>query len=113
MLNAMTLLLLFQLLGEGAVRLAGLPLPGPVAGMLMLLAWLIWRRRSPRELDETVEVFLRYLALLFVPAGVGVMLYLDLLAQQWLVLGVTIVASTAVTLLVTGLTMQFLLKNGS
>ncbi len=109
----MTLLLLFQLLGEGAVRLAGLPLPGPVAGMLMLLLWLIWRRRSPRELDETVEVFLRYLALLFVPAGVGLMLYLDFLTEQWLVLSITIIISTAVTLLVTGVTMQYLLRKFS
>jgi holin-like protein len=112
MLNAIALLLCCQLAGEALVRLLGLPIPGPVVGMLLLLGGLIWRRRSSHELDQTADTLLRYLALLFVPAGVGVMVYLKVLSEAWVVLLITLAASTVITLLVTGWLMQWLLKRG-
>lgn len=112
MLNAIALLLCCQLAGEAAVRLLGWPLPGPVVGMLLLLGGLMWRRRSFHELDQSADTLLRYLALLFVPAGVGVMVYLGALSGAWAALLFTLVASTVITLLITGWTMQWLLKRG-
>ncbi|NLX16673.1 MAG: CidA/LrgA family protein, partial [Ramlibacter sp.] len=41
-LKGFTILLLFQLAGEGIVRLLGLPLPAPVLGMVLLLPALLW-----------------------------------------------------------------------
>ena len=41
MLAAFAVLLLFQCLGEGIVFVFHLPLPGPVAGMLLLMAALL------------------------------------------------------------------------
>ena len=38
MLDTLLTLLIFQTLGEGLVYLVGLPVPGPVIGMLLLLA---------------------------------------------------------------------------
>ena len=35
-LNGITLLLVYQLIGEITVRLLGVPIPGPVLGMVML-----------------------------------------------------------------------------
>lgn len=112
MLNGMALLLFFQLMGEGIVRLSGWPMPGPVLGMLLLLLWLALRKRSPRDLDTTTDGLLKYLALLFVPAGVGVMVYFDALGETWWKLAVTLLASAVVTLVVTGLTMQWMLRRG-
>ena len=40
-LKGFTILLLFQLAGEGIVRLLGLPLPAPVLGMVLLLPALL------------------------------------------------------------------------
>lgn len=101
MLEALALLLLFQLLGEAAAYLLALPLPGPVIGMVGL--FLCWPFLG--GLKNQVEGFgiglLGHLGLLFVPAGVGVMLHLDLLAEWWWPLLLVLVASTALTMALT------------
>lgn len=108
MIGTITLILFCQLVGEIIARLAGLPVPGPVIGMVILFVGLLLRREIPVEL-ETVGGFLhRYLALLFVPAGVGVITNIDLLIQSWGALAGAIIIGTAVTIGVTGLVMQLL-----
>jgi holin-like protein len=110
MLNGMAILLFCQLAGEMIVRLLGWPVPGPVIGMLLLLLGLMLRRRSHHDLDASAEGLLKYLALLFVPAGVGVMVYLDAVGKAWVSLGITLLASAVITLVVTGLVMQWMLR---
>ena len=106
MLGHLTVILLCQLAGEIITKAAGLPVPGPVIGMVILFCGLILRGNMPPEL-ETVTGFLhRCLPLLFVPAGVGVITSLDLLARSWVPLAGAIVIGTGVTIAVTGLVMQ-------
>ncbi|GLR97023.1 tetrahydromethanopterin S-methyltransferase subunit G [Bradyrhizobium liaoningense] len=45
MLASLGLILLCQLIGEAVVRGLGLPLPGPVLGLLLLLVLLLARDR--------------------------------------------------------------------
>ena len=73
MLGALTLLLSYQLAGEVVALALGLPVPGPVIGMAMLFATLIARGSAPPALRDTANGLLAHLSLLFVPAGVGVM----------------------------------------
>ena len=108
MLRGVFLLLLCQLCGEVLARSLSLPAPGPVIGLALLAGGLaLWTRRGPpAEVDETdvgkaASALLGSLSLLFVPAGVGVVQYFDLLAAHGLALGVALVVSTVLTLLVT------------
>lgn len=110
MLSSITVLLLCQLAGEVVARLAGLPIPGPVIGMLILFVGLLVRRGIPETLEKTGTTLLSHLSLLFIPAGVGIMVHLKLLAGEWLPISVALVVSTALTIAVTGLTMQWLAK---
>lgn len=109
MVNAMLALLAFQLAGEVLVRAAGLPLPGPVLGMLLLFAALRLRGGVPEALGRLSAGLLGNLALLFVPAGVGVMVHLRLLAAGWWQLLLTVLLSTLLTLLATAAVMQALI----
>ena len=106
MLNMFTLLLVCQLGGELLVRLLGLPLPGPVLGMLFLFAGLLLRGSVPAGLERTSEFLLSHLSLLFVPAGTGIMLHLARIQAEWLALLVALVASTFLTVLVTAVVMR-------
>lgn len=108
MLGALTLLLVYQLAGEVIVQLSGLPVPGPVIGMLLLFLTLLARRGAPEKLRGTSQALLSHLSLLFVPAGVGVMLHFERLGAEWLALAVALVASTVVTIAVTALVMRAL-----
>jgi putative effector of murein hydrolase LrgA (UPF0299 family) len=106
MLESLTLLLGLQLAGEVLVRLLGLPLPGPVVGMVLLFLVLAALGRVPAPLEQTARGLLQHLSLLFVPAGVGVISYLPLVAREWLPIGVALVGSTLITIAVTGLIMS-------
>lgn len=117
MLGAITLLLCCQLAGEIIRVLSGVPIPGPVIGMVLLFIGLLIRRRFfssgdkpeiPAALDETVRGLLGHLSLLFVPAGVGVMLYLPLIAEEWLAISAALIGSTVITIAVTALIMSWL-----
>ncbi|MFK7161480.1 CidA/LrgA family protein [Marinospirillum sp. MEB164] len=108
MLLGFAWLLFFQLVGELLVRLVGLPVPGPVLGMALMLAVLLLKRQVPSDVRAASEGLLRYLPLLFVPAGVGLINFGRLLQQDWWVIAVTLVVSTALTLVVTLLVLQFL-----
>ena len=110
MIASLSLILICQLIGEILVRGIGLPLPGPVIGLVLLLAILLLRDRSQALArgplrDEGVENaskgLLAHLSLLFVPAGVGVIQQLDLLAQHGLAIFLVLIGSVLVTLVVT------------
>lgn len=108
MLGALTVLLLFELGGEVLAQLFGVPVPGPVIGMALLLAALTLRGAVPENLTRTAGGILSHLSILFVPGGVGVMLYLPRLLAEWLPIAVSVVASTLITLLGTALLLRAL-----
>ena len=104
-LEALTLILICQLVGEASVLFTGLPVPGPVLGMLLLLAWLFLRGGVPESVGRTADTLLAHLSLLFVPAGVGVLVHWERIRGQWAAIAAVLVLSTLVTLAVTAATM--------
>jgi holin-like protein len=110
MIASLSLILLCQLGGEVFVRGLTLPMPGPVVGLLLLLVLLLARdrfkvlARGPLQQDGVENAsrgLLAHLSLLFVPAGVGVVQKLDLIAEHGVAIIVILAISVVVTLLVT------------
>jgi holin-like protein len=110
MIASLSLILLCQLAGEVFVRGLRLPMPGPVIGLMLLLGLLLARdhfpvlARGPLQGDgvESVSrVMLANLSLLFVPAGVGVVQKLDLVAEHGIAFLVVLAVSVMLTLVVT------------
>ncbi len=110
MLPALTALLALQLLGEAVVRWLQWPLPGPVLGMAVLLALLALRPAWLAPLKPVANTLLQHLSLLFVPAGVGVMLHLQRLGQEAWAIGVALLLSTWIGMATTALTLVWLLR---
>lgn len=108
MLQGLFFLLLLQLVGESVARGFALPVPGPVIGIMLLVAALMLRDRlfggeedRVSSVETAADGMLRHLGLLFVPAGVGI-------AQSWraldgvlLPVAAALVGSTIVTMIVT------------
>ena len=101
MLGYVTLIFCFQLVGELLVALTGLPLPGPVVGMVGLFFALLIRGSIPDDLARVGDGLLQSFSLLFVPAGVGVMLHVQLIGDELIPIAVALVASTLATIAAT------------
>jgi holin-like protein len=112
-LTGVTWLLLFQCAGEAISRLLGLPVPGPVIGMLLLLVVLRWRERVPDSVGMAADALAKHLSLLFVPAGVGVMMYFARLAGEWLPIVAALLVSTIAAIAAAGLTFAALVRRQS
>lgn len=103
-------LLFCQLAGEATVRGLGLPLPGPVIGMIYLVVGIaLWERIGGRPdavapespIGRVADGLLASLGVLFVPAGVGVVQYLGLIGANGPAIGAALILSTLVTLVAT------------
>lgn len=110
MIGSLTLILACQLVGELAVLATGAPAPGPVLGMLLLFLILVLRGAVPDDLARTADGLLRNLALLFVPAGVGVVVHLGLIGREGVAVSVALIVSTLATVAVTARVMAALLR---
>ena len=104
MLHALIAILSLQLLGEAAARALSLPLPGPVLGMVLMLALLVASRRFSALIRPTAQGILAHLSLLFVPAGVGVVGHFATLGGQTAAIAVAVVGSTILAIAVGALT---------
>ena len=103
--------MLCQLCGEVVVYLLGIPVPGAVIGMLLLLVALLLRGGEvPAWLRTPAQGLLSYLSLLFVPAGVGIMQYWQLIQSDLATLIVTLFVSSFISLYITGWVMQKLIR---
>ena len=104
MIRGLLAILLCQLVGEVIVRSLDLPLPGPVLGMVLMLIALRVRRASPDRgpVVAAAAPMLKHLQLLFVPAGVGIVVLLGELRADWLPISVGVWGSWLLGLLVTG-----------
>lgn len=107
MIEGLVLLLVFQLLGNVAEMYFHLPVPGSVLGMFLLLVALIANDRLASLVRPISLVLISYLAVLFVPAGVGIMLHIDRLKNEALPIGVSLVVSTILTIAVTALVIKY------
>ena len=108
MINALLMLLIYQLVGEIIVRATSLPFPGPVMGMLLLFVTLLLRSSLVKKIEKTTQFMLQNLTLLYVPAAVGVMVHLTLLQREGWAIVITLVGSVLVTLGITAVSLNLL-----
>lgn len=105
-------LLAFFLAGEAVSSFARLPLPGSVAGMLLLAAALRLRWVPESLVRPAADFLLRHMALLFVPPGVGLILHLGLLRREWVPIAIASAVSVVAVLLCVGWLQQRLGARG-
>ena len=106
LLDGLIYLVLFQILGTG-VSVWLLPMiPGPIIGLVLLLAYLCIRGKVPESVEATGTALIGYLPLLLVPPAVSIMAYFHLIEQQWWLLLITLFLSLVPAILFTGWLMQ-------
>src|SRR3954451_11028719 len=97
-----------QLAGEGVTRGLGLPVPGPVIGLVLMAVGLLIAQRftliradvEATPLGRTATGLLGHLSLLFVPAGVGIVQHGGTLLRNGVALAAALAVSTVLSLAV-------------
>lgn len=97
----------FLAAGELIVFLSGVPVPSSIIGMILLAASLESGRLKLHQVEQFADFLTRNLGFFFVPAGVGVMRCLGLIADQWLPIVASVIVSTFIIIAVTGWTHQW------
>jgi holin-like protein len=108
MLFYLTMIFVCHFAGEFIVSLTDIPIPGPVIGMLLLFIALIINGSIPEKLNQAANALLSNLSLLFIPAGVGVMLHFTLIQSEIISITAALVLSTVCSIAVTGIVMAFM-----
>ena len=108
MISGLVQILLFQSIGELVSKFLLPTLPGPVIGLVLLVGWLAMRKRINPELAMVADGFSQYLGLLFVPAAVGVVLFLPQLKANALAILTALIASVILTIGSSALVARFL-----
>ena len=106
MIAGLVQILLFQGAGELVSHFLIGSIPGPVIGLVLLLAWFRLRGRIEEPVNEVGSALMRYLGLLFVPAAVGVVKFWPQLAAHWIAVATALVASAILTVGVTALVLR-------
>jgi holin-like protein len=110
MISGLVQILLFQSIGELVSKFLLPTLPGPVIGLVLLVLWLALRKGINTELAMVADGFSQYLGLLFVPAAVGIVLFLPQLQANALAIMSALVGSVILTISSSALVVRFLSK---
>jgi putative effector of murein hydrolase LrgA (UPF0299 family) len=113
MIYGLVQILLFQSLGELVSKFLLPTLPGPVIGLVLLVIWLVIRKGINAELAMVADTFSQYLGLLFVPAAVGVVLFLPQLKANALAIITALVGSIILTIGSSAAVVRLLSKKAS
>lgn len=92
----------FLVAGELLVRFTGLPVPSSIIGMVLLCASLKLGIVKLRWVDKLSGFLVHNLGFFFVPAGIGLMNCLGLIADKWMPIVGSTVISTVIIIAVTG-----------
>lgn len=106
MITGFSIIFACLLIGETITTLLHVPIPGNVIGMVLLTASLAVGLVRLDDVKPVADMLLKHLALLFVPPGVGILLYGNLLRDEWLPISLALSLSTILVLAIVGLLEQ-------
>ena len=110
-LKGVFIILTFYMLGNLISYLIGGIIPGSVCGMILLFVALSLRIVKPESVRSVARALTQNMAVLFVPAGVGIMAQYDLIAQNWVGIMTITIVCTLLVLITTGWITQYLDKH--
>lgn len=99
-LRAFVLIYLCLYAGIFVASLLPIVIPGSIIGMLILFVLLSLQILPAKWVKPSCHLLIRYMALLFVPIGVGVMQYYDVLKAQFGPVVISCLISTLVVLVI-------------
>ena len=109
-LKGTAVLLLLQGVSTIVLNLCGFKFPPALLAMLLLLALMLKGIIRPRTVEDVCDILIEKMGMLFLPAGVSILLYLDVIVAESTAIIATVLISSLLILVVTALFLSFMLK---
>ncbi len=109
-LKGTAVLLLLQGISTIVLNLCGFKFPPALLAMLLLLALMLKGIIRPRTVEDVCDILIEKMGMLFLPAGVSILLYLDIIVAESTAIIATVLISSLLILVVTALFLNFMLK---
>lgn len=109
-LRAFAILYLCLIVGNLISTLLPFVIPGSIVGMLILFALLALQIIPAHWAQPGCSILLKNMTILFVPIGVGIMNYYDLLSQQLIPIVVSCMVSTLIVMIVIAISSNYIHK---
>jgi len=84
-------------------------IPGSIIGMIILFFLLLTNVIKLEHIEETSHFLLSNIAFFFIPSGIALLNYMDILKMNWLSLSIIILLSTIIVMGVTSLVVNFMI----
>jgi holin-like protein len=110
MIRAITYVLAAALAGDLVVRALGLPIPGPAVGMAVMGLGFYASGGVDSDIERLFDAVAPHFPIFFIPAAVGFVASLDILAAEWLAVSVAILFSTVLAIAAVGLIFEALIR---
>jgi len=113
MIQGLTIIFLFLFLGDSITYITKIPIPGNVIGMIMLTISLKIEIIKLDSVRPAAEILVKNMAFLFVPPGVGIMIYFNLIKREFIPIFLSYILSTLAVLYIVGKFQQTLDKKNN
>lgn len=100
---------LICLVGNFIASILPFVFPGSIISMILLFILLMTKRLKEKSIDQVGDYFLNNMAFFFIPAGVGIINYFNLLSAIWWKFLLIIAVSTLTTFVVSSFTVSFVI----
>ena len=87
-----------------------MPVPASIWGLIILTLCLESGAVRPKSVDTVCDFLIKNMAFFFIPPGVGLMLYFNLIKAEWLPITVATLVSFILVLIITGTCFQWFHK---
>ncbi len=100
------IILLFWLMGELITYLLKSSIPGSIVGMVLLTLALEFKLIKLSKVEDVADFLIHNMAFFFIPPGVGLMVNLELIANNWIAITIATFLSTILVLWSTAMVAQ-------
>ena len=104
------ILTVYYFIGVFIVEMTGIIIPGSIIGLVLLWLSLYFKLLNVKFIQEGASFLLAFLTLFFIPSTVAVINYPELLSKAGVFLVIAVIASTLLTLVITGKVSQYIEK---
>ena len=110
LLTGFAILLFLQFIGTYIIGIFNIPLPPALLSMILLALVLLTNFIKITWVEDICTILIEKMGMLFVPAGISILLYKEAILKEWFAIFATIFFSSVIVIVATGLFVDILLR---